>query len=570
MSEHNNTAAHDAALSASPIETATLTDGGRRRFVLGAGALAVGSATGLAACGGGGSENQERFGYGVASGDPLSDRVILWTRVNRDETTATTVQWELAKDAAFTNLVASGSAATTSEQDFTVKVDATGLQPGTSYFYRFRHAGETSRTGRTRTLPVGDVSQVRMAVFSCAAFPVGQFHVYADAANRGDIDLALHLGDYIYENGLSQSEQAVAALLGRKLEPRSELLILSDYRARHAHYRTDADLRNMHAAMPIIPVWDDHELINGIWRDGAEGHDPATEGNFAVRRDAAARAWREWLPVRVPDPAKPLKIYRSFDIGNLATLHLLDARVIGRDAPTDREAFLSGAAKDSNRQMLGPAQQDWLAAGLAASKATWQVLGQQVLIGRMEVPLSVYDNFTQSSLDDYITALSIAASARSAAQQALVDQRKIPYDLDNWSGYPVARDNLLAAARAADRNLVVLSGDSHNAFASDLKDASGRAVGVEYATPSVTSTGLELEYPQISRQFLADSLVRIMPDLKYAETSRRGYLLLTLTPQSARADWIFVSSVLENSFSSSLGKSLNTLPGAANRKIIPA
>ena len=580
MADQNNATAHDAALSngaavdAAPsgkaIDSARQADGGRRRFVLGAGALVVGSATGLTACGGGGNENEERFGYGVASGDPLSDRVILWTRVNRDDTTPTTVQWELARDAAFTSLVASGSAATSIEQDFTVKVDATGLQPATSYFYRFRHGGQSSQTGRTRTLPVGDVRQVRMAVFSCAAFPVGQFHVYADAANRGDIDLALHLGDYIYENGLSQSEQAVAALLGRKLEPRSELLNLSDYRARHAHYRTDADLRAMHAAMPIIPVWDDHELINGIWRDGAEGHDPASEGNFAARREAAARAWREWLPVRLPDPANPLKIYRSFDLGNLATIHMLDARVIGRDAPIGRDAFLSGAANDPNRQLLGPAQQDWLAAGLAASKATWQVVGQQVLIGRMEVPLSVYDNFTQSSIDDYLTALGVAPSARSPAQQALVDQRKIPYDLGNWGGYPAAREKLLAAARSADRNLVVLSGDSHNAFASDLKDASGQAVGVEYATPSVTSTGLEVKYPQISRQFLADSLVRMMPDLKYAETSRRGYLLLTLTQQSARADWIFVSSVLENNFTSSLGKSLNTLPGAGNRKIISA
>ena len=545
-------------------------DASRRRFVLAtAGAVALASTTGLAGCGGGSDEHQERFGYGVASGDPLADRVILWTRVNVADTAATSVQWEVASDAAFTTLVASGTAGTSADQDFTVKADATGLQPGTQYWYRFRHGSETSRIGRTRTLPSGSVNQVRMAVFSCAAFPVGQFHVYADAANRGDIDVALHLGDYIYETGVSAAEQAVAGLLDRKMNPSYETVTLSDYRARYAHYHTDADLRNMHAAMPIIAVWDDHELVNGIWKDGAEGHDPASEGSFADRREAAARAWREWLPVRVPDPANPLRIYRSFNFGNLATLHMLDARAIGRAAPIGRDGYLASAASDPNRQILGQAQQDWLATGLQASQATWQVVGQQMPLGRMEVPLSVFDNFSQGTLDAYITALDVAPAARSPQQQALVDQPKIPMDLNHWGGYPAAREKLLAVAKSADRNLVVLGGDSHNAFASDLRDASGRAVGVEYDTPSVTSTGLELKYRDIGRQFLADALVKIMPDLKYAETSHRGYLLLTLTPQAARSDWIFVSSVLDNSFSSEVGRSLQTLPGAANRKIVP-
>jgi alkaline phosphatase D len=417
-------------------------------------------------------------------------------------------------------------------------------------------------------VPVGSVGQLRMAVFSCAAYPVGQFHVYADAANRGDIDVALHLGDYVYETGVSAAEQAVASLLDRKMNPSYETVTLSDYRARYAHYRTDADLRNMHAAMPIIAVWDDHELVNGIWKDGAEGHDPASEGSFIARRAAAAQAWREWLPVRVPDPANPLRIYRSFNFGKLATL--LDARVLARDVPIGRDGYLAGAANDPARQILGQQQQDWLAAGLQASQATWQIVGQQVPMGRMEVPLSVFDNFTQSTLDDYITALNLAPSARTPTQQALVDQPKIPMDLNHWGGYPAARERLLAAAKAANSNLVVLGGDSHNAFASDLRDASGQGVGVAFDTPSVTSTGLELKYRDISRQFLADALVRIMPDLKFAETSHRGYLLLTLTPDSARGDWIFVSSVLDNAFSAEIGRSLKTLPGTGNRSIVPA
>jgi alkaline phosphatase D len=553
----NRTAAHAA-------------DAGRRRFVLGtAGALALVSTTALTACGGGNDEHQERFGYGVASGDPLSDRVIIWTRVNLDATSPTSVQWEVASDPGFVTVVASGTAATSADQDFTVKADATGLQPATSYWYRFKHGTETSITGRTRTLPTGNVSQVRMGVFSCAAFPVGQFHAYANAADRGDIDVALHLGDYIYETGINAAEQAVATLLDRKLNPSYETVTLADYRARYAHYHTDADLRAFHALIPIIPVWDDHELVNGIWKDGAEGHDPATEGSFTARRDAAARAWREWLPVRVPDPANPLQIYRSFTFGNLATLHMLDARVLARDTPIGRDGYLAGTANDPNRQILGQPQQDWLAAGMAASQATWQILGQQVPMGRMEVPQSVFDNFSQGTLDAYITALDVAPSSRTPAQQALVNQPKIPMDLNHWGGYPAAREKVLAAAKAANRNLVVLGGDSHNAFASDLRDASGQVVGVEYDTPSVTSTGLEIKYSDIGRQFLADSLVKIMPDLKFAETTHRGYLLLTLTPQSARGDWIFVSSVLDNSFTASVGRSLQTLPGAGNRSIVP-
>jgi alkaline phosphatase D len=560
-----------AADAAQPVPTAAGTpDPGRRRILLGGGSLAVAAGMGLTGCGGSGSENEERFGYGVASGDPLPDRVIIWTRVNRDEVTPTTAEWEVASDPGFATLVASGTAATSVEQDFTVKVDVTGLKPGTSYWYRFRHGTEVSATGRTKTLPTGDVSQVRMAIFSCAAFPVGQFHVYADAADRGDIDVALHLGDYIYETGISQAEQAAATLLDRKVEPRHELVTLSDYRARYAHYHTDADLRAMHASMPVIAVWDDHELINDLWRDGAGGHDPASEGSFAMRRAAAAQAWREWLPVRVPEPADPLKIYRSFPIGNLATLHMLDTRVIGRDAPVGRDAYLAGAAADPKRQLLGQVQQDWLAAGMQASTAIWQVVGQQVLFGRMRVPLTVFDDFSQSRIDDYLTALDTPAASRTPQQQALVDQPMIPHDLNTWDGFEAAREKVLAAAKAADRNLVVVSGDSHNAFASDLRDASGQVVGVEFAGPSVTSTGLEIRHTDVGRQFLADAFVRMMPDLRFAETSHRGYVLLTLTPQAARADYIFVSSVLANKFSASVGRSLQTLPGAGNRRVVPA
>jgi alkaline phosphatase D len=550
------------------IRDAEPADASRRRFVLGSAGYAVslGAGLGLSGCGGGHNEDEQRFGFGVASGDPLADRVILWTRVN--VSAPTVVQWEVATDTAFTNMVAAGSTSTSEARDYTVKVDATGLQPGTFYFYRFRNAGEVSATGRTKTLPVGAAQRVRLAVFSCAAYALGQFHAYADAVNRGDFDVALMLGDYIYETGLSNAEQLAAGLIGREIDPQGELHTLSEYRQRYARYHTDADLRALRATMPLIAVWDDHDIANDIWRNGIGGQNLATDASFIARRAAAVQAWHEWLPTR--DGADPLKIYRSFDFGNLLTLHMLDTRVIGRDPPISRDAYLSGAAADPNRQLLGAEQSDTLTARMQLSTAIWQVLGQQVLFGRMQIPLSVFDNFGEASITEFLQAQDTPEAARTDRQRALLSQPRIPYDLGIWDSFAAAREKVLATARTLDKNLVVLSGDSHNAWASDLKDAAGNRVGVEFATPSVTSTGLEITHRDIGRQFLADSFVRMVPDLKFAETSHRGYMIVTLTPAAAVADWIFVSSVFENSFSTSTGPTLRVLPGSANRNLAPA
>jgi len=543
-------------------------DASRRRFVVGAAAFGLGAGLGLTACGGGAAKEAEeqRFGYGVASGDPLSDRVIIWTRVN--VSAPAPVQWEVATDPAFANIAASGTATADINRDYTVKVDAAGLQPGTIYFYRFRHVDQTSAIGHTKTLPAGSAQQVRLAVFSCAAYSIGQFHAYAHAVNQGNFDAALMLGDYIYETGLTTAEQLAASLIGREADPQHELHSLSDYRQRYARYHSDADLRALRATMPLIAVWDDHEIANDLWKDGAGGHDPATEGSFIERRAAAVRAFHEWLPTR--EGADPLKIYRSFDFGNLLSLHMLDTRLVGRDAPVSRDAWLAGAADDPNRQLLGTEQSSWLAARMQASAATWQVLGQQVVMGPMRIPLSVFDNFTQGAINDFLEALDTPEDARTDAQRALVAQPRIGYELTNWDGFTAAREQVLATAHALDRNLVVLSGDSHNAWANNLKDAAGDSVGVEFATPSVTSTGLEIAHTDVGRQFLADAFVHMIPNLKFAETSHRGYLALTLTPEAATGSWVFVSSVLENSFSVSLGPTFRTLPGSTNRTLISA
>lgn len=400
--------------------------------------MAVGAGVSLSACGGDSGEANAAvpnpsvgsFVHGVASGDPLPDRVILWIRVSARAPGTLLVRWEVASDANFGIIVARGTASTGVEQDYTVKVDAAGLQPATVYYYRFYNGAEPSATGRTKTLPVGNVSQVRLAVVSCASFPAGYFNVYAEVAKRTDLDVVVHLGDYIYEYGLVGFAAQLAIAFDRQSEPSHEIVTLDDYRRRYAQYRTDKDLLALHANIAMIAVWDDHELTNNAWSAGASNHDPATEGSFAARRAAAVQAYHEWLPTRMPDAAVPLKIYRSFDFGNLVSLHMLDTRLIGRDQQVTLNQYLEGAADSASRQLLGAEQSSWLAAQITASRATWQVLGQQVLMARMEIPLSIASAFTAQTLAEFLLAQSTPAALRSERQRDLLSQRLAPYNLD--------------------------------------------------------------------------------------------------------------------------------------------
>ncbi|MDM0057691.1 alkaline phosphatase D family protein [Variovorax fucosicus] len=570
----------------SPIEL----ESSRRSFMRGAilYAMFVGTGVSVSGCGGGGGGGgfggggsgggggggtpggtTSPFVHGVASGDPLSDRVILWTRVTMASPGTLNLRWEVASDANFGAIVASGTASTGPDQDYTVKVDATGLQPASAYYYRFYVGAEPSPTGRTKTLPVGNVSLLRLGVVSCSNFPAGYFNVCAELAKRTDVDLVLHLGDYIYEYGPLGFASQFAIAIDRESQPPKELLTLDDYRRRHAQYRTDPDLVALHAKMPVIAVWDDHDVANNAWSGGAANHDPATEGTFAARRAAAIQAYREWLPIRMPDAANPLKIYRSFDFGTLASLHMLDTRLVGRDQQVTLGEYLDGAATSASRQLLGAEQSDWLSARMAASGATWQVLGQQVLMARMEIPLSVASAFTAETIGEFLLAQSTPEQLRSDSQRALLAQRRVPYNLDAWDGYPAARETVLASARSMGKNLVSLAGDTHNAWASNLTDATGQRVGVEFACASISSPGLEILLPLISGPALTEAFPKMVTDLRYAETSKRGYLVLTLTPAEARADWTEVSTVFSRSYTARVARSLHALPGAANLDVVP-
>ena len=504
-----------------------------------------------------------RFEHGVASGDPLEDRVILWTRATPEADGFVEVEWELAEDEGFSRILRSGRGRTDAAVDFTVKVDVDGLQPATRYFYRFRAGERLSPVGRTRTAPTGSVAAATFAVVSCSNYPAGYFHVYREVAGR-EVDAVLHLGDYLYEYAPGEYASASAESLGRVVDPPGELFSLGDYRRRYAQYRGDNDLQAAHAAHPFIVVWDDHEIANDAWRGCAENHGQG-EGDFSARRAAAIQAWYEWLPVRPPADVAEI-IYRRQPWGDLLDFLMLDTRVVARDrqftyaelataGSIDVEATRSAVA-DSRRSLLGETQLGWLREQLAASSARWQVLGQQVLMGRYWLPARIMEALDPTLADENalqagtaavlaaVEARNTPAEERSPEQQALLDSA-VPYNLDAWDGYAAERDALLRYAADLDARLVVLAGDTHNAWASQLRTPEGAIAGVEFATPSVTSPGLEAVLGADSAALFAPLMGVLVDDLVYADFSRRGFLTVRFTADRVDARWHYVTDILQ-------------------------
>ncbi len=574
----------------------------RRRFMKGFGTIgitAVGaSSLGLVGCG---SDDNSfstdvgetvSFDHGVASGDPLSDRVILWTRVTPQKIGSQqfTVKWLMARNQKMTDVVAQGEIIASAVKDYTVKVDVNALEPNTVYYYQFAVGKKASRVGKTKTLPVGQVNQVKMAVFSCANYPAGFFHVYADAAKRNDLDVCIHLGDYIYEYGrtvinaqgntVPAYASANAAAIDREVMPEQEAFTLNSYRTRYAQYKTDADLQALHAIVPMIAVWDDHELANDTYSDGADNHHPSTEGSWDTRKVAALTAYHEWMPIRTEEKSE---IYRRFDFGDLLSLNMLDTRVVGRDKQLnyvdfikvdnivgpyiDTDAFIL-ATNDAERQLLGLKQSNWLVSQLQQSTATWQMLGQQILMGRMNIPAPVILNLANPqyglSINAYLALVNKAQTnpqALTPREQALLQQPSIPYNIDAWDGYSSARELVLNAAKSLNKNLVVLAGDSHNAWANNLTTKEGVTGGVEFATSSVSSPGFEEYVPDLSPATVQAVLVQLIDGLKYMNPNERGYMAITVTPESCQTEWIFVSDILKQTYSSEVGQTLKVMAG---------
>ncbi|MCE9686937.1 alkaline phosphatase D family protein [Shewanella sp. AS16] len=559
-----------------------------RRDFLAMSAKGVGAAVisyGLMGCSSGDDESQlqAQFLHGIASGDPAQDGIILWTRVTPEAEGEVKVAWQLALDADFTQLVNTGDTRTNAERDYTVKVDAMGLDSGTAYYYRFMVGDTQSAVGRCRTLPQGAVSSLKMAVMSCANYPAGYFNVYALAAEQEDLDLVVHLGDYIYEYARGEYASEHAAELGREVLPATELFSLSDYRTRYGQYHGDASLQKLHAKVPFITVWDDHEVANDTWRDGAENHNEG-EGDFDARKEAAMQAYFEWLPIRPWREGNHEEIYRSFSYGDLVDLHMLDTRVLARDKQLQYADYMDPATgafageqfmadvTDTQRSMLGQTQLLWLQSKLLTSNAKWQVLGQQILMGKMLLPAAIatqklsIPQFAQLAALAKLAARAQAGDPSLTAEElmyleanqamltpevlAMLQLPSIPYNLDAWDGYAYEREVILATAKSKQHNLVVLAGDTHNAWASELKDVEGDKVGVEFATSSVSSPGLEYYLSLPAEQIPATeaAIVELVEDLKYANLMDRGFMTLSFSHEEVRCDWHYVDSILTQDF----------------------
>jgi alkaline phosphatase D len=464
---------------------------------------------------------------------------------------AENIIWQVAYDRAFGDIAATGMTSTHRDRDFTVKVDVTGLKSGRRYFYRFVIDGHRSQTGSTKTLPAGDVNRFRLGVASCSNYPQGYFHAYDDMA-KSDLDLVLHLGDYIYEYARGRYVNAIAEdTLGRAVEPQNEIVSLDDYRARYALYRSDKDLQAAHAAHPWICVWDDHELMNNTWRGGAENHNEG-EGDFDERIAAARTAYHEWMPIRTAAQTDQAPIYRRFQIGQLADLIMLDTRLQGRDEQLDyqrdiaqagsSEAFVNDLLMNPHRTILGADQENWLASQLADSQdrgAIWQVIGQQVLMGKLITPL-----IPKETLD----ALDLADRYRPRLERLeQIARAKLPLNLDAWDGYPACRERIHGLFKQFAPNPVVLAGDTHNAWAFNMQNQQGDEVGVEIGTPGVTSPGMEAYLPAPS-QMMREAFKASSTELFDLDTTRRGWTEVEMTPTEVTSKWRFVSTILESQY----------------------
>ncbi|MEU2109741.1 alkaline phosphatase D family protein [Streptomyces sp. NPDC019507] len=499
------------------------------------------------------AEQGAAFLHGVASGDPLPDGVLLWTRVTPSPDAlpgsgkgpATEVGWEVAEDRGFTRVVAGGVTTATAATDHTVKVDVRGLLPATAYFFRFTSGGTVSATGRTRTAPAADAAApgVRFGVVSCANWESGYFAAYRHLAARADLDAILHLGDYIYEYGTGgyPADEYVV----RRHEPAHEITTLADYRTRHGKYKTDGDLQALHAAHPLVAIWDDHEIANDAWAGGAENHTPGTEGDYAARAAAAKRAYFEWMPVRTSTEGT---VYRRLRFGKLADLHLLDLRSFR----SQQASVGSGKVDDPERTITGRAQLDWLKSGLASSDATWKLVGTSVMISPVAFG-------------------SVPAHLLGPIAELLgLPKEGLAVNVDQWDGYTDDRKELLKhLTDRGIRNTVFLTGDIHMAWANDVpvKAATyplSQSAATEFVVTSVSSDNLDdlLHVAPGTLSVVAATAVKAANrHVKWLDMDHHGYGVLDVTAERSQMDYYTLSDKTRPDATASWARSYRTLNG---------
>ncbi|GGW84252.1 alkaline phosphatase D family protein [Streptomyces lomondensis] len=493
------------------------------------------------------------FLHGVASGDPLPDGVLLWTRVTPVPEAIpgsglgpdTEVSWVVARDKAFTTVVAKGSTTATAASDHTVKADIRGLEPATDYWFRFSAGGTDSPAARTRTAPAegAAVAGLRFGVVSCANWEAGYFSAYRHLAARGDLDAWLHLGDYVYEYGTG--EYGTRGRVVRPHAPAHEIVTLADYRVRHARYKTDPDLQALHAAAPVVAIWDDHEFANDAWSGGAENHTEGAEGVWSARQAAAKQAYFEWMPVR---PAIAGTTYRRLRFGKLADLSLLDLRSFR----SQQVGVGNGAVDDPDRTLTGRAQLDWLKAGLTASDTTWRLVGNSVMISP----------FAIGSLS--------ADLLKPLAKLLGLPQEGLALNTDQWDGYTDDRREILAHLRTnAIRNTVFLTGDIHMAWANDVPVDAGTyplspSAATEFVVTSVTSDNLDdlVKVPEGTVSAIASPAIRAANrHVHWVDTDRHGYGVLDITADRAQMDYYVLSDRTKRDATATWSRSYRTRSG---------
>lgn len=534
--------------SSQPPSTAPSASGISRRDALRAGVVLAGVSAGTVAVTATASaapgRNSDRvFAHGVASGDPLPDAVILWTRVTptpgatpgSGQGPDAQIAWEIARDASFTETVAGGTGTATAATDHTVKIDASGLAPNTAYAYRFRvtsgpAAGATSPIGHTRTAPADQtaVSRVRFGVVSCANWEAGYFGAYRHLRKHRDLTAIIHLGDYIYEYGAGEYGGKTGSV--RRTQPAHETISLRDYRIRHAHYKTDPDLAELHRTLPWICTWDDHESADNSWSGGAENHGP-TEGPWAARKAASERAYFEWMPVRPKAVDNGRHLYRRLRFGTLLELSMLDLRTY-----RNREVSPTSArVDDPSRTITGATQMRWLTDGLRSSPTRWRIVGNSVMIAPVLIP----------PLEPKVTSALTEAMGLPATGAS--------FNGDQWDGYRADRTRLLGTiAEHRVDNVVFLTGDIHSSWACDVPTdpaayapgKPGSTVATEFVVPSVTSSNIDdiLGVPEHTvGNAVPVAITAANHHVRWNDFDAHGYAVFTVTPAAAQMDWYFLA-----------------------------
>ncbi|GGC82285.1 alkaline phosphatase D [Thalassobacillus devorans] len=489
----------------------------RRGFLQGAGKIA-GISLGIAVAqsmGGISVEAQEEefesypFTLGVASGDPLSDSVVLWTRLAVDPLNGggmpdrnIAVRWELSRDAHFRDIVQRGNEVASPKLGHSIHIEAENLESDTVYYYRFKVGKDYSPVGKTKTLPRNNeaVKSLAFAFASCQQYEHGYYTAYKHMAKE-DLDLVFHLGDYIYEYG---PDEYVAATGNVRTHKGQEILTLEDYRNRHAQYRSDKDLQSAHAAFPWVVTWDDHEVENN-YADMIPEKGQSVEA-FVNRRIAAYQAYYEHMPLRKSSMphGSDMQLYRNFSYGNLANFYVLDTRQYRSDqANGDKSSPQTEESLDPSRTLLGDKQEQWLLGNLDQSQAHWNVLAQQIFFAKR--------NYGPSPEEPR-------------------------YSMDSWDGYTPARQRITDYASNIDMdNLIVLTGDVHANWASnllaDFDDLKSQVLGAEFVGTSITSGGNGAD-----KRADTDRILEQNDHIKFFN-DYRGYVRCEVTPTQWRTDY---------------------------------